>query len=50
MNIYNFLQKNADPAKRVVDFLLENTFLNKIMEIVEVFDEKSRNNGKPWKS
>ena len=39
-------------TKRVVDFPLErDTFRNKIMEIVEDFDEKSYNiNGKPWKS
>ena len=38
--------------KRVVDFLRErDTFRNKIMEIVEDFDEKSyNNNDKPWKS
>ena len=36
----------------VVDFPRErDTFRNKIMEIVEDFDEKSYNkNGKPWKS
>ena len=52
MNIVTFLRKNADPAKRVVDFPRErDTFRNKIMEIVEDFDEKSYNkNGKPWKS
>ena len=40
------------PPKLVVDFPLErDTFRNKIMEIVEDFDEKSyNNNGKPWKS
>ena len=52
MNIVTFLLKNGDPAKRVVDFPLErDTFRNKIMEIVDDFDEKScNNNGKPWKS
>ena len=39
------------PPKRVVDFPRErDRFRNKIMEIVEDFDEKSNNNGKPWKS
>ena len=38
MTIVTFLQKNGDPAKRVVDFPLErDTFRNKIMEIVEDF-------------
>ena len=43
---------NCDPPKFVVDFLRErDTFRNKIMKIVEDFDEKSyNNNGKPWKS
>ena len=52
MKIVTFLRKNADLAKRVVDFPRErDTFRNKIMEIVEDFDEKSyNNNGKPWKS
>ena len=52
MKIVTFLQKNDYPAKRVVDFPRErDTFRNKIMEIVEDFDEKSHNNnGKPWKS
>ena len=38
--------------KRVVDFPRErDTFRDKIMEIVQDFDEKSyNNNGKPWKS
>ena len=47
-----FLRKNGYLPERVVDFPLErNTFRNKIMEIVEDFDEKSyNNNGKPWKS
>ena len=51
MKIFTFLRKNGDPPKRVVDFLQErDTFRNKIMEIVEDFDEKSyNNNGKPWK-
>ena len=52
MKIVTFLLKKRDPAKRVVDFPRErDTFRNKIMEIVEDFDEKSyNNNGKPWKS
>ena len=51
MKITTFLQKNGETPKRVVDFLLErDTFRNKIMEIVDDFDEKSYNNGKPWKS
>ena len=46
------LRKNDYHPKRVVDFPLErDTFRNKIMEIVEDFDEKNyNNNGKPWKS
>ena len=52
MKIVTFLQKNGDPAKRVVDFPWErDTVRDKIMEIVEDFDEKSyNNNGKSWKS
>ena len=52
MKVVTFLRKNGDPAKRVVDFRRErDTFQNKIMEIVEDFDEKSyNNNGNPWKS
>ena len=52
MKIVTFHRKNGDPAKRVADFPLErDTFRNKIMEIVEGFDEKSyNNNGKLWKS
>ena len=52
MKIATFLWKNGDPAKRVVDFPREgDTYRNKIMEIVENFDEKSyNNNGKHWKS
>ena len=52
MKIATFLMKNDYPPKRVVDFPRErDTFRNKIMEIVEDFDEKSyNNNGKPWKS
>ena len=52
MKIVTFLRKNDYPPKRVVDFPLErDTFRNKIMEIVEDFDEKSyNNNGKSWKS
>ena len=49
MKIVTFLRKNDYSPKRVVDFPLErDTFRNKIMEIVEDFDEKSyNNNGKP---
>ena len=52
MKNVTFLLKNGYPPKRVVDIPLEReTFRNKIMEIVEDFDEKSyNNNGKPWKS
>ena len=52
MKIATLLQKNANPAKRLVDFPLErDTFLNEIMELVEDFDETSyNNNGKPWTS
>ena len=52
MKIVTFLRKNNYPPKRVVDFPWErDTFRNKIMEIVEDFDEKSyNNNGKSWKS
>ena len=53
MNIATFLQKNGDHPKRIVDFLRErDTFRNKIMEIVEHFDEEEsyNNNSKPWKS
>ena len=52
MKIVTFLRKNDYPPKRVVDFPWErDTFRNKIMEIVEDFDEQSyNNNGKPWKS
>ena len=52
MKIVTFLRINDYPPKRVVDFPLErDTFRNKIMEIVEDFDEKSyNNNGKSWKS
>ena len=40
MKIVTFLLKNDYPPKRVVDFPLErDTFRNKIMEIVEDFDE-----------
>ena len=40
MKIVTFLRKNADHPKRVVHFPLErDTFRNKIMEIVEDFDE-----------
>ena len=41
MKIVTFLGKNGYTPKRVVDFPQErDTFRNKIMEIVEVFDEK----------
>ena len=52
MKIDTFLRKNDYHPKRVVDFPLErDTFRNKIMQIVKIFDEKSyNNNGKPWKS
>ena len=41
LKIVTFLLKNDYPPKRVVDFPLErDTFRNKIMEIVENFDEK----------
>ena len=41
MKIVTFLRKNGYPPKRVVDFPRErDTFRNKIMEIVEDFDEK----------
>ena len=51
MKIVTFFGKNYSP-KWVVDFPMErDTFRNKIMEIVEEFDETSYNNtGKPWKS
>ena len=52
MKFVTFLRKNGETAKRVVDFPLErDTYRNKIIEIVEDFDEKSyNNNGKPLKS
>ena len=52
MKIATFPRKNDYLPKRVVDFPRErDTFRNKIMEIVEDFDEQSyNNNGKPWKS
>ena len=52
MKIIIFVRKNGETVKRVIGFLLErDTFRNKIMDIVEDFDEKSyNNNGKPWKS
>ena len=41
MKIVVFLRKNADPPKRVVDFPRErDTVRNKIMDIVEDFDDK----------
>ena len=43
--------KNGYTPKRFVDFPWErDTFRNKIMDIVEDFDESYNNNGKPWKS
>ena len=52
MKIVIFLRKNGHSQKQVVDVLRErDTFRNKMMAIVEDFDEKSyNNNGKPWKS
>ena len=52
MKIVTFLRKNDYTPKRVFHFPHErDTFRNKIMEIVEDFDEQSyNNNGKPWKS
>ena len=52
VKIVPFLWKNDYSQKRVVDFPMErDTFRNKIMEIVEDFDEQSyNNNGKLWKS
>ena len=52
MKIVTFLRKNGYTPKRVVDFPRErDTSRNKIINIVEDFDEKSLNhNGKPWKS
>ena len=52
MRIVTFLRKNRETPKRVVDFPRErDTFRNKLMEIVEDFEEKSYNkNGKPRKS
>ena len=52
MKMVTSLRKNGETPKRVVDFPLErDTFRNKIMEIVDDFDEESyNNNGKPWKS
>ena len=52
MIIVTFLLKNDYTPKQVVDFPREiDTIRNKIMEIVEDFDEKSyNNNGKHWKS
>ena len=52
MKNVTFLRKNDYSPKRVVDFPRErDTFRNKIMEIVEDFDENSyNNNGKQWKS
>ena len=40
MKIVTFLLKNGDHPKRVVDFPRErDTFRNKIMDIIEDFDE-----------
>ena len=52
MKIVTFLPKNDYSPKRFVDSPRErDTFRNKILEIVEDFDEKSyNNNGTPWKS
>ena len=52
MKIDTFSVEKRDPPKRVVDFPRErDTFRNKIIEIVEDFDENSyNNNSKPWKS
>ena len=45
MKIVTFLLKNDYTPKRVVDFPWErDTFRNKIMEIVDDFDERSYNN------
>ena len=50
VKIVTFLRKNRETAKRVVP-RERDTFRNKIMEIVEDFDEKRYNkNGEPWKS
>ena len=47
-----FFGKTITPQNGLLIFLgKRDTFRNKIMEIVEDFDEKSyNNNGKPWKS
>ena len=51
MKIVTFLRKSGETPKWVVDFLMEKSYSEKIMEIVEDFDEKSyNNNGKLWKS
>ena len=52
MKIATCLRKNDETAKRDADFPRErDTFRNKIMEIVEDFDEKSyNNNSKHWKT
>ena len=52
MKIATFHLNNGETPKRVVDVPRErDTFRNKIMEIVEDFDEKCyNNNGKSWKS
>ena len=45
MKIVTFLRENGHLPKRVVDFARErDTFRNKIMDIVEDFDEQSYNN------
>ena len=45
MKIVTFVRKNGDHPKRVVDFPRErDTFRNKILDIVEDFDETSYNN------
>ena len=50
--IFHFSSEKRVHPKRVVDFHRErDTFRNKIMEIVEDFEEKSYNNNcEPWKS
>ena len=51
MNFSLFSGKTVTTQNGLLTFLGKDTFRNKIMEIVEDFDEKSyNNNGKPWKS
>ena len=48
MKFVTFLLKNGETPKRVVDFPRErDTFRNKIMEIVEDFDEKNTSTVNP---